>query len=412
MSRPKRLQGSDYFKDKMATNASPGGMVSGDNEVNGVQSKYFSVQNDAINVTYSMKCHDETCGDIYANDVTALIEQMNLDIGYHGDPQNELRLRKTIVVYQWSHRKEILPLGECSLCSKTDDGESLRSKNFMETVHRDSQIRDIVNFGGLSWVMEIMLLGNLMILILEVAFRKAFCFVRDINVHYLLKRKGYRIYNKRTRRLMETIHVTFDEMHQTMALVRITELEMLFQPMFDEYLEQSRVNEPVPSATAVNTQVVPPGTSLSTTIAQERHRLQLTSGNVIQRNPNQGYSNHQIILEDGQRSLLITSFGNPSRPVYTRENRKARLVAKVYRQGGSMIFKESFAPVARIEAIRIFIANSATKNMIIYQMDVKTVFLNVDLQKRILTLSVKAEGFEDQKYLLMFYCPTEGSLLG
>ncbi|GKF46448.1 hypothetical protein Tco_0136250 [Tanacetum coccineum] len=38
---------------------------------------------------------------------------------------------------------------------------------------------------------------------------------------------------------METIHVTFDEMHQTTD----KELEMLFQPMFDEYLEQSRVNE-------------------------------------------------------------------------------------------------------------------------------------------------------------------------
>ncbi|GKF78050.1 hypothetical protein Tco_0230520, partial [Tanacetum coccineum] len=47
------------------------------------------------------------------------------------------------------------------------------------------------------------------------------------------------------------------------------ELEMLFQPMFDEHLEQSRVNEPVPSATEFNAQVVPPGTSLSTTIAQD-----------------------------------------------------------------------------------------------------------------------------------------------
>ncbi|GJX77758.1 retrovirus-related pol polyprotein from transposon TNT 1-94 [Tanacetum coccineum] len=45
------------------------------------------------------------------------------------------------------------------------------------------------------------------------------------------------------------------------------ELEMLFQPMFDEHLEQSRVNEP--SATKFNAQVVPPGTSLSTTIAQD-----------------------------------------------------------------------------------------------------------------------------------------------
>ncbi|GJV51257.1 retrovirus-related pol polyprotein from transposon TNT 1-94 [Tanacetum coccineum] len=38
-----------------------------------------------------------------------------------------------------------------------------------------------------------------------------------IFVGYAPSRKGYKIYNKRTRRLMETIHVTFDEMHQTMA---------------------------------------------------------------------------------------------------------------------------------------------------------------------------------------------------
>ncbi|GJT14552.1 retrovirus-related pol polyprotein from transposon TNT 1-94 [Tanacetum coccineum] len=42
-----------------------------------------------------------------------------------------------------------------------------------------------------------------------------------IFVGYAPSRKGYRIYNKRTRRLMETIHVTFDEMHQTMAPVRM-----------------------------------------------------------------------------------------------------------------------------------------------------------------------------------------------
>ncbi|GJZ97840.1 hypothetical protein Tco_0670293, partial [Tanacetum coccineum] len=112
-----------------------------------------------------------------------------------------------------------------------------------------------------------------------------------IFVGYAPSRKGYRIYNKRTHRLMEIIHVTFDEMHQSMAPVRMcsgpkpfiltpgqltlglsptdTELEMLFQPMFDEYSEQSRVNELVPSATKVNAQVVPPGTSLSTTIAQD-----------------------------------------------------------------------------------------------------------------------------------------------
>ncbi|GKB36849.1 retrovirus-related pol polyprotein from transposon TNT 1-94, partial [Tanacetum coccineum] len=46
---------------------------------------------------------------------------------------------------------------------------------------------------------------------------------------------------------------------------------------------------------------------------------------------------------------------------------KARLVTKGYRQEEGIDFEESFAPVARIEAIRMFIANAATKNMIIYQ---------------------------------------------
>nr|GFB00447.1 integrase, catalytic region, zinc finger, CCHC-type, peptidase aspartic, catalytic [Tanacetum cinerariifolium] len=41
-------------------------------------------------------------------------------------------------------------------------------------------------------------------------------------------------------------------------------------------------------------------------------------------------------------------------------------------------FEESFAPVARLEAIRIFLAYAAHKNMVVYQMDVKTTFLNVD----------------------------------
>ncbi|GKC90722.1 retrovirus-related pol polyprotein from transposon TNT 1-94 [Tanacetum coccineum] len=60
---------------------------------------------------------------------------------------------------------------------------------------------------------------------------------------------------------------------------------------------------------------------------------------------------------------------------------KARLVAKGYRQEEGIDFEESFALVARIEAIRIFIANSTSKNMTIYQMDVKIAFLNGELKE-------------------------------
>ncbi|GJX04712.1 putative ribonuclease H-like domain-containing protein [Tanacetum coccineum] len=363
-----------------------------------------------------------------------------------------------------------------------------------------------------------------------------------IFIGYAPSRKGFRIYNKRTRRIIETIHVTFDEMHQTMAPVRMSsgpepiimtprqlksglaptdkELEMLFQPMFDEYFEQSRVNEPVPSATAVNAQVVPPGTSLSTTIAQDapstsassstsdmhhpvRHQgiaeeptledspithdalhpsfnpvtgepgsTQSSSGNVNSAEPNQVTQPPDHLRRWTKDHPLDNIVGNPSRPVSTRKQlasdalwccfhtelskvepknfkmaviedcwfqamqdeihefdrlevwelvprpiyvmvialkwiykvkldeygdvlkNKARLVAKGYRQEEGIDFEESFAPVARIEAIRIFIANAATKNMIIYQMDVKTAFLNGDLQEEVFVS--QPEGFEDQ----------------
>nr|GFA43936.1 retrovirus-related Pol polyprotein from transposon TNT 1-94 [Tanacetum cinerariifolium]GFA48700.1 retrovirus-related Pol polyprotein from transposon TNT 1-94 [Tanacetum cinerariifolium] len=55
---------------------------------------------------------------------------------------------------------------------------------------------------------------------------------------------------------------------------------------------------------------------------------------------------------------------------------KARLVARGYRQEEGIDFEESFAPVARLESIRIFLAFAAHMNMVVYQMDVKTVFLN------------------------------------
>ncbi|GJT52668.1 retrovirus-related pol polyprotein from transposon TNT 1-94 [Tanacetum coccineum] len=72
---------------------------------------------------------------------------------------------------------------------------------------------------------------------------------------------------------------------------------------------------------------------------------------------------------------------------------KARLVAKGYRQEVGIDFEESFVPVARIKAIRIFIANAASKNMTIYQMDVKTAFLNGELKEEVYVNQL--EGFVD-----------------
>ncbi|GJY82682.1 retrovirus-related pol polyprotein from transposon TNT 1-94 [Tanacetum coccineum] len=62
---------------------------------------------------------------------------------------------------------------------------------------------------------------------------------------------------------------------------------------------------------------------------------------------------------------------------------KAWLVARSYRQDEGIDFEESFAPVARLEAIRIFLAFAAHMNMVVYQMDVKTAFLNGNLRKKV-----------------------------
>nr|GEV82176.1 hypothetical protein [Tanacetum cinerariifolium] len=62
---------------------------------------------------------------------------------------------------------------------------------------------------------------------------------------------------------------------------------------------------------------------------------------------------------------------------------KARLVARGYRQEERIHFEESFAPVARLEAIIIFLAFSTHINMVVYQMDVKTTFLNGNMREEV-----------------------------
>ncbi|GJS18465.1 retrovirus-related pol polyprotein from transposon TNT 1-94 [Tanacetum coccineum] len=62
---------------------------------------------------------------------------------------------------------------------------------------------------------------------------------------------------------------------------------------------------------------------------------------------------------------------------------KARLVSKGYAQEEGIDFDESFAPVARLEVVRIFVAYAAHKSFLIYQIDVKTAFLNGPLKEEI-----------------------------
>ncbi|GJY03819.1 retrovirus-related pol polyprotein from transposon TNT 1-94 [Tanacetum coccineum] len=76
---------------------------------------------------------------------------------------------------------------------------------------------------------------------------------------------------------------------------------------------------------------------------------------------------------------------------------KARLVARGYCQEEGIDFEESFAPVDRLNSIQIFLSYDVHMNMIVYQMDVKTTFLNGILREEVYVS--QPDGFVDQENL-------------
>ncbi|GJS86551.1 retrovirus-related pol polyprotein from transposon TNT 1-94 [Tanacetum coccineum] len=326
-----------------------------------------------------------------------------------------------------------------------------------------------------------------------------------IFVGYAPAKKAFRIYNKRTRKIIETIHVTFNELtamaseqfssgpglHSMTPATSSSGLvpnpipqqpcippprddwDRLFQPMFDEYFTPPSIAiSPVQEAVALRA-VVLADSLVSTSIDQDAPLISIPSTQEQENSPNisQGFkeslktltfrddplheSLHEESTSQGSSSnvrQIHTPFehlgrwtkdhpianiiGNPSHSVSTRKQlqtdamwcyfdafltscpdkvllikikwiykvktnefggvlkNKARLVAQEFRQEEGIDFEESFAPVARIEAIRIFIENAAHKNMTIYQMDVKTAFLNGELKEEVYISQL--EGFVDQ----------------
>ncbi|KAI3665330.1 hypothetical protein L6452_43954 [Arctium lappa] len=75
---------------------------------------------------------------------------------------------------------------------------------------------------------------------------------------------------------------------------------------------------------------------------------------------------------------------------------KARLVAQGYRQEEGIDYDETFVPVARLEAIRLFLAYDVYKDFIVYQMDVKSAFLNGKLNEEVYV--EQPPGFYDPKH--------------
>nr|GFA14820.1 hypothetical protein [Tanacetum cinerariifolium] len=242
-----------------------------------------------------------------------------------------------------------------------------------------------------------------------------------IFVGYAPSRKGYRIYNKRTRRIMETIHVQFDELTKLMAPVQLSTGP---SPTFLTPGKIIPVNTlGTPSSTTIDQDAPCPSHSSSYSAFQSLSLLQgvaaeptimensplapfdndpfinmfalepsseaSSSGDVSSAESTYAPQTHYYLKKWSNDHPLDNVIGNPSRPVSTRKQlapdcvmiialkriykikldeygdvlkNKARLVSKGHRQDEGIDFEESFAPVACIEAIRIFIANAASKN--------------------------------------------------
>nr|GEW98957.1 retrovirus-related Pol polyprotein from transposon TNT 1-94 [Tanacetum cinerariifolium] len=211
------------------------------------------------------------------------------------------------------------------------------------------------------------------------------------------------------------------------------DLEILFQPMFDEYLEPPRVERPVSPTLAIP---VPDNTAAESTIIEDNLLAPVDNDsfmNVFASEPSSEASSSwdnfkSAITEDCWCQAMQDEIHQFDRLqvwelvpqsdcvmiislkwIYKVKldeygdvlKNKARLAAKGYRQEEGIDFEESFAPVACIEAIRIFIANAANKNMTIYQMVVKTTFLNGELKEEVYVSQL--EGFVDPDHPTYVY---------
>ncbi|GKC23467.1 retrovirus-related pol polyprotein from transposon TNT 1-94, partial [Tanacetum coccineum] len=168
--------------------------------------------------------------------------------------------------------------------------------------------------------------------------------------------------------------------------------------MFDEYFNPPpNAISPVPVAAApravdladlpMSTSIDQDAPSISIPSTQEQDQSLIISQGV-EESPKTSLFNddkfhetlHEVSTSQGSSSnVKIDKFGRVLK-------NKVRLVAQGFRQEEEIDFEESFASVARIEAIRIFVANAVNKNMMIYQIDIKTAFLNGKLKKALYDL--------------------------
>ncbi|GJW14361.1 retrovirus-related pol polyprotein from transposon TNT 1-94 [Tanacetum coccineum] len=260
-----------------------------------------------------------------------------------------------------------------------------------------------------------------------------------IFIGYAPKKKAYRIYNRHTQKIIETIHVNFDEL-TAMASEQLGSGPRL-QSMTPATSSSGLVSNPIPQQpfAAAPRAVDLADSPVSTSIDQDAPSTKSPKTPYFHDDPlheslhedstSQGSSSNVRPIHSPFESLgrwtkdhpIANLIGDPYRSVSTRKQlqtdamwcyfeafltsvktnefgrvlmNKARLVSQRFRKEEGIDFEESFASVARIEAIHIFVANAANKNITIFQIEVKTAFQYGELKEEVYVS--QPEGFVDQ----------------
>ncbi|GJQ94692.1 retrovirus-related pol polyprotein from transposon TNT 1-94 [Tanacetum coccineum] len=162
----------------------------------------------------------------------------------------------------------------------------------------------------------------------------------------------------------------------------------LFGPMFEDYFEQKSSDTTINFA-AQSDQEDSPSTS---SIIVDTHEAPHVVTTFDEQTSSISLQESDEFNQEDSADFDGPSYGDPSKHSYDSSKaympdsecdadnimvlNKTRLVAKGYKQEEGIDFEESFTPVARLEAVRMFIAFAAYMNITIFQMDVKTAFLN------------------------------------
>nr|GEU90764.1 retrovirus-related Pol polyprotein from transposon TNT 1-94 [Tanacetum cinerariifolium] len=231
-------------------------------------------------------------------------------------------------------------------------------------------------------------------------------------IGYSASSVAYRVYNQRTKKIIETMNITFDEL-STMAFEQnssrpgpqnsalaptnssnTTVFSRNVDAQSQQHAQQQRNLTPSPTTSAVDNvpNVVFEGDLFVNPFATPSTESGESSTHYV--DPSNMHTFYQSFPHDYQ--------WNKDHPLgqHDEENtiirNKTRLVMRGYRQEEGIDFKESFALVARMEAIRIFLAYAAHKGFIVYQMDVKTAFLHGLLKEDLYVC--QPEGLIDADY--------------